>query len=137
MYYIGDREIILGKLQTWNEQHSARCVVENENGAGDLTYEPYAIMVAKPSPKDSLVEMLRRQDIAELVQRRVYEFFSFSSLARTKFDAYLLGPRKDRSMSTALAYLFLLNSVEEERLFTFPMAGATESKLGTGSLVGP
>ncbi|MER9465373.1 transporter substrate-binding domain-containing protein [Mesorhizobium sp. M0482] len=128
MVYLGDREIILGKLQTWNEQHSARCVVENENGAGDMTYEPYAIMVAKPSPKDSLVEMLRRQDIAELVQRRVYEFFSFSSLARTKFDTYFLGPRKDRSMSTALAYLFLLNSVEEERLFTFPTEEATASK---------
>ncbi|MDX0723388.1 hypothetical protein GOD64_32635 [Sinorhizobium medicae] len=120
MVYLGDREIILGKLQTWNEQHSAKCAVENENGADDLTYEPYAIMVAKPSREEQPTEMRRRQDIAELVQRRVYEFFSFSSLARAKFDTYFLGPRKDRTMSTALGYLFLLNSVEEERLSTFP-----------------
>ncbi|KQY63386.1 hypothetical protein ASD52_14455 [Ensifer sp. Root142] len=127
MVYLGDREIILGKLQTWNEQHRVTCFVENENGAGDLSYEPYAIMTAKPSQGNSLADMRRRQDIAELVQRRVYEFFSFSSLARAKFDTYFLGPRRDRSMSKALGYLFLLNSVEEERLFTFPTQEAKAS----------
>ncbi|MEH7837054.1 hypothetical protein V7796_15095 [Rhizobium laguerreae] len=116
--YLGDREIILGKLQTWNDGHDAKCVVEDENGAGDLTYEPYAIMVRKPK---SFQEVERMQNIAELVQRRVYEFFSFSSLARAKFDTYFLGLRKDRTMSTALAYLFLLNGIEDERLFAFPI----------------
>ncbi|TGQ35034.1 transporter substrate-binding domain-containing protein [Mesorhizobium sp. M00.F.Ca.ET.216.01.1.1] len=124
MVYLGDREIILGKLQTWNAQHRARCVVENENGGGDLTYEPYAIMVRKPT-SNTPQEMEHVQNIAELVQRRVYEFFSFNSLARAKFDTYFRGPRKDRRMSTALAYLFLLNSVEDERLFAFPIEKAT------------
>lgn len=120
MVYLGDREIVLGKLQTWNEHQDARCVVDNEDGAADLTYEPYAIMVAKPSKNSSLEEAKNRQKVAELVQRRVYEFFSFSALAREKFDTYFLGPNKDRRMSTALAFLFLLNGVEQERLFTFP-----------------
>ena len=53
MVYLGDREIILGKLDPWNERHVARCEVENENGADDLTYEPYAIMVARPSPHET------------------------------------------------------------------------------------
>ncbi|WP_192937131.1 transporter substrate-binding domain-containing protein [Sinorhizobium meliloti] len=116
MVYLGDREIILGKLQTWNERHP-RCVVDSEDGAADLTYEPYAIMVAKPSAKTRE----KREKIAELVQRRVYEFFSFSALAREKFDTYFLGPKKDRRMSTALAYLFLLNGVEVDRRFTLPV----------------
>ncbi|MBB3979352.1 hypothetical protein GGQ64_004592 [Rhizobium azooxidifex] len=137
MVYLGDREIILGKLHTWNEQHRATCVVDNESGAGDLTYEPYAIMVAKPLPKDTLEVVRRRQDIAELVQRRVYEFFSFRKLAKAKFDAYFHGPNKDHSMSTALAFLFLLNGIEEERFFTFPTQGTTEPKLGTTTLVEP
>ncbi|MBY5374618.1 hypothetical protein ELG72_27950 (plasmid) [Rhizobium leguminosarum] len=126
MVYLGDREIILGKLQTWNEGHDSRCVVDSEEGGADLTYEAYALMMAKPSSEE-------RQKIAELVQRRVYEFFSFSTLAREKFDTYFLGPKKDRRMSTALAFLFLLNGVEQERLFTFPVKEATESKTGTAS----
>ncbi|PJR10695.1 transporter substrate-binding domain-containing protein [Sinorhizobium meliloti] len=129
MVYLGDREIILGKLRTWIEQHNAECSVENENGAGDLTYEPYAIMVAKPSIATELTDMRRRQGIVELVQRRVYEFFSFRSLARAKFDTYFLTPSKVRSMSTALGYLFLLNSVEEERLSTFPTDEARAREL--------
>ncbi|NKL04078.1 hypothetical protein [Rhizobium leguminosarum] len=117
MVYLGDREIILGKLQTWNDEHVAKCAVDDENGAGDLTYEPYAIMVRKPRSQD---EMERLNNISETVKRRIYEFFSFSSLARAKFDTYFLGLRKDRTMSTALAYLFLLNGIEDERRFIFP-----------------
>jgi hypothetical protein len=117
LVYLGDREIILGKLQTWNEQHTRKCEVENESGGEDLTYEPYALMMAKPAPQD----LGRQQAIAELVQRRVYEFFSFGTLARAKFDTYFGGPRnKDRTMSKALAYLFLLNGVEDEREFLYP-----------------
>jgi ABC-type amino acid transport substrate-binding protein len=130
MVYLGDREIILGKLQTWNEDHYARCIVENEDGGADLSYEAYALMVAKPSSEE-------RQKVAELVQRRVYEFFSFSALAREKFDTYFLGPKKDRRMSTALAFLFLLNGVEDERHFTFPAKEATESRTGRASLPEP
>ncbi|MFF0946518.1 hypothetical protein ACFYE9_02235 [Rhizobium leguminosarum] len=118
MVYLGDREIILGKLQTWNDGHVAKCVVADEDGAGDLTYEPYAIMVKKPKNPE---EMERLNNIAEIVKRRVYEFFSFSSFARAKFDTYFLGLRKDRTMSTALAYLFLLNGIEDERRFVFPV----------------
>ena len=124
LVYLGDQEIILGKLQTWNERHTRKCTVDNENGGENLTYEPYALMVAKPSFDDTPREMQRRQDIAELVQRRIYEFFSFGAFAKAKFDTYFLGPRKDRTMSTALAYLFLLNAVEEERRFTYPMEEA-------------
>ena len=53
LVYIGDREIILGKLQTWNKEHGPECVVENETGGDDLTYEPYALMVAKPSIEET------------------------------------------------------------------------------------
>ncbi|MGH0297806.1 hypothetical protein [Sinorhizobium meliloti] len=120
MVYLGDREIILGKLQTWNEDQDSRCAVDSEEGGADLSYEAYALMVAKPSS-------IKRQKIAELVQRRVYEFFSFSALAREKFDTYFLGPKKDRRMSTALAFLFLLNGVEQERLFTRPAKEAKKS----------
>ncbi|NKJ72721.1 transporter substrate-binding domain-containing protein [Rhizobium leguminosarum bv. viciae] len=127
MIYLGDREIILGKLQTWNEDFGSRCVVDSEEGGADLSYEAYALMVAKPSSE-------KRQKIAELVQRRVYEFFSFSKLAREKFDTYFLGPKRDRRMSTALAFLFLLNSVEQERLFTSPAKEATEPGTGAASL---
>ena len=73
-------------------------------------------MVANPSPPDTG----RRQEIAELVQRRVYEFFSFRTLARAKFDTYFLRPDKDRTMSPVLAHLFLLNGVEEEWRFLHP-----------------
>jgi len=118
--YLGDREIILGKLQTWNERKAIRCEVENEAGAPDLTYEPYALMTARPRVHDTMEKALERIEITRLVQRRVYEFFSFGALARAKFDVYFLGPRKDRTMSPALAYLFLLNGVEEERRFVFP-----------------
>ncbi|PSS59702.1 hypothetical protein C6558_36610 [Ensifer sp. NM-2] len=123
MVYLGDREIILGKLQTWNTENDSKCVVDSEEGGADLSYEAYALMVAKPSTD-------RRQKIAELVQRRLYEFFSFSALAREKFDTYFLGPKKDRRMSTALAFLFLLNGVEQERLFTHPAKEATGSGAG-------
>jgi len=121
MVYLGDREIILGKLQTWTEDHASRCIIDNEEGGADLSYEAYALMVAKPSSE-------RQQKIAELVQRRVYEFFSFSALAREKFDTYFLGPKKDRRMSRALAFLFLLNGVEQERRFTSPIKEATEPR---------
>jgi hypothetical protein len=118
LVYLGDREIINGKRQTWDEQHTRKCPVASEGE--DLTYEPYALMTAKPRPGDMPRTVRRRLEIAELVQRRVYEFFSFRTLAQAKFDTYFLGPRKDRTMSPALAYLFLLNGVEEERLFTYP-----------------
>ena len=109
LVYLGDRDIILGKLRTWNSRERARCAVESERGGDDLTYEPYALMVSNKAPK--------AWEIAQLVQRRVYEFFSFKGLAVAAFDAYF---PPDVKMSPLLGYLFLLNGVEEERHFLNP-----------------
>ena len=130
MVYLGDREIILGKLRTWNDQQPYRCPVQSETAASNLTYEPYALMTAAIQDRDLLPDTpqqraMAREAVTRLVQRRVYEFFSFGSLARAKFDTYFRGPDDTESwtMSEPLAYLFLLNGTEEERLFTFPPEG--------------
>ena len=126
LVYLGDRELILWKLRTWNEQHGPDCDVENPNGADDLTYEPYALMVARPKAAD-LAKVDDRQKIADLVQRRIYEFFSFGTQARDKFNTYFVGVGNDRKMSTALAYLFLLNGIEEDWRFSYPEDPANPS----------
>lgn len=120
MVYLGDREIILGKLRTWNAHEPYRCDVESETATANLTYEPYALMTGRIRDTDTVAQAQRREEITRLVQRRVYEFFSFSSLARAKFDTYFLGPSRDWTMSDPLAYLFVLNSVEEEWQFSLP-----------------
>jgi len=114
LVYLGDRDIILGKLRTWNSRPgTARCVVDSENAAEDLTYEPYALLVSDKAP--DLAALMR------LVQRRVYEFFSFHRQAEATFYTHF--PKGVR-MSPLLGYLFLLNGVEEERLFANPTEDA-------------
>jgi hypothetical protein len=109
LVYIGDREIILGKLQTWNDSDAKEkhpnCEVENKEGADDLTYEPYVLMTKNG-----------RLDLAEILKRGIYEFFSFRSKATNHFEAYFPG----KQMSPALAYLFLLNAVEEDWQYIDP-----------------
>lgn len=106
LIYMGDHDLILGKLQTWRDKY-ATCEVQDEDGADDLTYEPYALMTRTGRP-----------DLAAFVQRRIYAFFSDRSWA-THFFA---GHFPDKVMSPALAYLFLLNAVDEERCFDNPDA---------------
>jgi len=108
LVYLGDRDVILGKLRSWNNEHP-KCVVANENGAENLTYEPYAIMVSAKA--DNAFALLQH------VQRRVYDFFSFRSGAVAAFDTYF---PPATGISPTLAYLFLMNATEEERDFLSP-----------------
>jgi len=108
LIYLGDRDVILGKLRSWNNDRS-KCVVANANGAEDLTYEPYAIMVSEKA--ENAIALVKH------VQRRVYEFFSFRARAVGVFDTYF---PQTTGISPLLAYLFLLNATEEERNFLNP-----------------
>lgn len=101
LVYMGDRDIIVGKLQTWT-RHNGACPVENAQGADNLTYEPYALLFRN----DPL--------LAATVQRGVYDFFSRRTHAIEAFKAYF----PDKTMSVPLSYLFLLNAVEEEETAT-------------------
>lgn len=116
LVYLGDRDIILGKLRSWNNANP-KCVVTNENGAESLTYEPYAIMVSDKA--DNAFALLKQ------VQRRVHDFFSFRSRARAVFDTYF---PQTTGISPTLAYLFLLNATEEERDFLYPTPEAAGQK---------
>ena len=106
--YFGDRDLILGKLRTWRERGNSCPESDIEYGVGSLTYEPYALIVTK-----------RKPDLVQHVQRRVYEFFSHRAEATSLFTTYF----RDQQMSDALAYLFLLNGVEEENRFFVPDGG--------------
>ena len=108
---MGDREIILGKLATWRaaDHNGRKCDVENEAGAAELSYEPYALMTRKERP-----------DVTEFVQRRIHAFFSNRRVANAYFAAHFKG----KVMSPTLAYLFLLNAVDEERCFDTPRSRA-------------
>lgn len=107
--YMGDREIILGKLATWRADNltSGGCPVEDDNGATDLSYEPYALVTSRNRP-----------EVAEFVQRRIYAFFSNRDFALALFEANFPG----KTMSPALAYLFLLNGVDDPSCFKRPTA---------------
>lgn len=102
--FMGDRELILGKLDSWNARN-APCSVEQPSGAEYLTYEPYALLVDRSDP-----------ELVQFVQTRVYQIFSHRSTATALFSSYF--PK--RSMSPALAYLFLLNAVDPEQGYLFP-----------------
>jgi hypothetical protein len=102
--FMGDRELILGKLDSWNARN-APCVVEQPTGAEYLTYEPYALLVDRSDPA-----------LVQFVQTRVYQIFSHRSTATALFASYF--PK--RSMSPALAYLFLLNAVDPEQGYLVP-----------------
>ncbi|WP_199261123.1 type 2 periplasmic-binding domain-containing protein [Paracoccus binzhouensis] len=96
--YMGDRELILDRLQGWNAAHGP-CLIERPDGAEYLSYEPYAFPVS-----------LRRPELIQFVQRRIYEIFSYRADMNSRFSASFRG----REMSPALAYLFLLNAVVDE-----------------------
>lgn len=102
--FMGDRELILGKLASWNARN-APCVVEQPTGAEYLTYEPYALLVSRDDP-----------ELVQFVQERVYQIFSHRSTATGLFASYF--PK--RSMSPALAYLYLLNAVDPEQAYLVP-----------------
>lgn len=117
--YFGDRELILGKLDSWTEQKD--CSTANiERQQLYYTYEPYALLVTKVDP-----------ELVQFVQRRVFEIFSHRSEALSLFTTYF--PRVQ--MSQPLANLFLLNAVSEERFFRFSSGdeidnGLTAHRLG-------
>jgi hypothetical protein len=99
--YFGDRDIILGKIETWKKENNP-CPVKLEKNQPTYTYEPYAIVVAA-----------RDLALVQHVQRRVYEFFSHRSAARAHFSAYFPG----NGISKPLAMLFLINAVDDEEFY--------------------
>ncbi|NEH32599.1 type 2 periplasmic-binding domain-containing protein [Rhizobium ruizarguesonis] len=102
--YMGDRELILGKLESWKSKN-APCVVEEPTGIDYLTYEPYALLISSDRP-----------ELVRFVQKRVYQIFSHRKTATALFSSYF----PDRKMSPALAYLFLLNGVDLEDGYLMP-----------------
>lgn len=115
--FMGDRELILGKLDSWNARNTP-CAVEQLIGAEYLTYEPYALLVSKDDP-----------ELVQFVQRRVYQIFSHRSTATARFASYF--PK--RSMSSALAYLYLLNAVDPEQGYLVPCGTPDKARSdGTG-----
>lgn len=95
--YVGDQDIIEGKLTAW--LRSGRdCGSNVERNKEVFTYEPYAILISKADA-----------DLIAHVQRRVYEIFSNRSEAMGLFTTHFPG----KSLSVPLANLFLLNGVEK------------------------
>lgn len=109
--YLGDRELIVAKRDAW-ARNIGSCPVQRAEGAEFLSYEPYAFLVQREKPA-----------LAAFVQQRVYELFSDRAQMIARFNASF--SRKDASgtgqpdvrMSVPLAYLFLLNAVENDTLF--------------------
>ncbi|MGI6854600.1 hypothetical protein [Mesorhizobium sp. 1B3] len=111
--YFGDRELIIGKLDSWTEKKD--CSTTNiERQQLYYTYEPYALLVTKADP-----------ELVQFVQRRVFEIFSHRSEALSLFATYF--PKAQ--MSQPLANLFLLNAVSEERFFRFSSDDEIDSGL--------
>jgi hypothetical protein len=102
--YVGDREIIRGKLAAYLKQDHTCPEARVEVGQSNFTYEPYALVVNG-----------KRPELAQFVQRKVYEYFSHPGNARGLFTKHFPG----QQMSPALAYLYLLNGVMEREPFTF------------------
>lgn len=96
--YIGDRDIILGKLDEWLARGSRCDDVRDSNQT--FTYEPYALLISKAD-----------QELVAFVQRRVYELFSHRSGAEALFYKWF---GTDTKMSEPLAWLFVLNGVLDE-----------------------
>lgn len=93
-YYFGDREIIEAAHQSLDRSCPAKL------GPARYTYEPYALLIDKSDP-----------ELVQFVQRRVYQLFSDQMRMRALFAAHF----PDTRMSPSLAYLFLLNGVDEDR----------------------
>jgi len=96
--YMGDRELILGRLESWVRVNGS-CNIERPQGAEYLSYEPYAFLISLSNPR-----------LVQFVQRRIHEMFSNRTEMTSRFASSFPG----REMSPALAYLFLLNAVENE-----------------------
>lgn len=94
--YMGDRELILNRLEGWIGLHGP-CATERPLGAEYLSYEPYAFPVTLAKPQ-----------LIQFVQQRIYQIFS----DRRKMNARFVGSFPESEMSPALAYLFLLNAIE-------------------------
>ncbi|WP_314187949.1 hypothetical protein [Paracoccus yeei] len=99
--YLGDRELIVAKRDAWVRDVGS-CPVERSEGAELLSYEPYAFLVRKD-----------HSELAAFVQQRIYELFSDRNRMIERFTGNFPG----RRMSVPLAYLFLLNAVENDTLF--------------------
>lgn len=95
--YLGDRELIRARWKDWQNRNGS-CPAEDNNPS--YTYEPYAILVTKYKPH-----------LVQFVQRRVFQIFSDGDKARALFAANF----SEYRMTTPLAYLFLLNGVDERR----------------------
>lgn len=106
--YMGDRELILERLQGWNERRGP-CMVEQPGGAEFLSYEPYAFPISIYRPR-----------LIQFVQQRIYKLFS----DRAQMNARFAGSFEGRRMSSTLAYLFLLNAVEDEATLRPPARSA-------------
>lgn len=96
--YMGDRELILDQLKVWNETRG-RCATEQPDGAEFLSYEPYAFPISVFRPR-----------LIQFVQKRIHQLFSDRAQMNARFASSFPGKR----MSPTLAYLFLLNAVEDE-----------------------
>lgn len=95
--YLGDRELILERLESWKKTRGP-CVVDQPRGGEFLSYEPYAFPISKYRPA-----------LFQFVQRRIYELFSQRAEMNGRFASSFEG----RRMSSTLAYLFLLNAVDD------------------------
>lgn len=95
---MGDRELILDRLKTWQDTRGP-CTIEQPDGAEFLSYEPYAFPISVFRPR-----------LIQFVQRRLHQLFSDRAQMNARFAASFPG----RRMSSTLAYLFLLNAVEDE-----------------------
>ena len=118
--FMGDRELILGKLDSWNARN-APCAVEQLFGAEYLTYEPYALLINRNKP-----------ELVQFVQKRIYQIFSRRATATGRFAAYF--PK--RSMSPALAYLYLLNAVDSNPEVPCAMSDQAQGE-AKGQATGP
>lgn len=115
--YMGDRELILAKRAAWERAHGP-CPVARREGAEYLSYEPYAFLISMNDPQ-----------LIQFVQHRIHQLFSERARMNSRFTASFAG----HQMSPALAYLFLLNGVENEAGFSSePPAMASPAQQANG-----
>jgi hypothetical protein len=97
--YVGDRDIILGKINDWKAQGN-ECEKIRDSGQS-FTYEPYALLTSKAD-----------SEIISFVQQRIYQIFSHRAGAEALFYKWFPG----QQMSDPLAWQFLLNGVMEQNM---------------------
>ncbi len=109
--YFGDRDIILAKLNTRDDD--GECAKQATTTQEAFTYEPYALLIDRTKP-----ELIRH------VQRRVYEIFS----DRKEILGFFTASFGEKRMAKTLADLFLLNAVEREDRFKLETDPASAGK---------